>query len=242
MDRILNKKVGTTLFVVTISLLMVLGIVSPAFADPDTYTPAFHDSYVSSANPNTNYGSAVSLYVEDNGHRRWTYLKFDISPWPCGTIIWVWLVGHVKGNSEDPPGLRVYAHACRDDSWDENTITWNNRPTKEESLTYCTVGPECSFPVWQSEELTDYVRAECYEDHIVTIVLACDGYTGWREFHSKEFGSFELNWGTHRVGGVLAPINKLGLLAPYIGLTSTIVVATAATAIYARRVKRRKQK
>ena len=44
------------------------------------------------------------------------------------------------------------------------------------------------------------------------------------------------------VGGVWIPVDKLGLLAPYIGLASTIIAATAATAIYARRVKRRKQK
>jgi len=49
------------------------------------------------------------------------------------------------------------------------------------------------------------------------------------------------------VGGVSFPINvvpvdKFGLLAPYIGLASTILVATAATAIYVKRVKRRKEK
>jgi hypothetical protein len=49
------------------------------------------------------------------------------------------------------------------------------------------------------------------------------------------------------VGGVSFPINvvpidKFGLLAPYFGLASTIVVATVATAIYVKRVKRRKEK
>ena len=44
------------------------------------------------------------------------------------------------------------------------------------------------------------------------------------------------------VGGIRVPVDKFGLLAPYIGLTSTIVVATVATAIYVKRVKRRKEK
>ena len=44
------------------------------------------------------------------------------------------------------------------------------------------------------------------------------------------------------VGGVVVPVDKFGLLAPYIGLASTILVATAATAIYVKRVKRRKEK
>jgi len=43
------------------------------------------------------------------------------------------------------------------------------------------------------------------------------------------------------VGGVWVPVDKFGLLAPYVGLASTIVVATAATAIYLKRVKREKQ-
>lgn len=43
-------------------------------------------------------------------------------------------------------------------------------------------------------------------------------------------------------GGIVIPVDKFGLLAPYIGLTSTIIVATVATAIYFKRVKRRKEK
>jgi hypothetical protein len=44
------------------------------------------------------------------------------------------------------------------------------------------------------------------------------------------------------VGGIVVPVDKFGLLAPYIGLASTILVATAATAIYVKRVKHRKEK
>lgn len=43
-------------------------------------------------------------------------------------------------------------------------------------------------------------------------------------------------------GGVVVPIDKLGLVAPYIGLASTIIGATVATAISVKRVKRRKEK
>jgi hypothetical protein len=44
------------------------------------------------------------------------------------------------------------------------------------------------------------------------------------------------------VGGIAIPVDKLGLLAPYIGLASTIIAATVASAIYVKRVKRKKQK
>jgi len=44
------------------------------------------------------------------------------------------------------------------------------------------------------------------------------------------------------VGGVVVPVDKFGLLAPYTGLYSAILVATVATALYVKRVKRRKEK
>jgi len=44
------------------------------------------------------------------------------------------------------------------------------------------------------------------------------------------------------VGGVWVPVDKFGLLAPYIALASTILVATVATAIYVKHVKRRNKK
>jgi len=44
------------------------------------------------------------------------------------------------------------------------------------------------------------------------------------------------------VGGFSVPVDKLTLLAPYIGLVSTIVVATAATAVHVKRVKRGREK
>jgi len=44
------------------------------------------------------------------------------------------------------------------------------------------------------------------------------------------------------VGGIIVPVDKFGLLTPYIGLASTIIVATVATAVYVKRFNRRKEK
>lgn len=49
-------------------------------------------------------------------------------------------------------------------------------------------------------------------------------------------------FGGIRVGGIAIPVDKLGLLAPYVGLSSTIIVAIVATAITIKRVNRRKEK
>jgi hypothetical protein len=44
------------------------------------------------------------------------------------------------------------------------------------------------------------------------------------------------------VGGIVVPVDKFGLLAPYVGLASTTIIATVATALYVKRVKHRKEK
>jgi len=43
-------------------------------------------------------------------------------------------------------------------------------------------------------------------------------------------------------GGIVVPVDKLGLLTPYIGLVSIVLVATVATAVYTKHVKGRKEK
>jgi hypothetical protein len=44
------------------------------------------------------------------------------------------------------------------------------------------------------------------------------------------------------VGGIVIPVDKFGLLAPYIGLASTTMIGAVATVVYVKRVKRRKEK
>jgi len=44
------------------------------------------------------------------------------------------------------------------------------------------------------------------------------------------------------VGGIIVSVDKFVLLTPYIGLTSTTIIATVATAVYVKRVKHRKEK
>jgi len=63
---------------------------------------------------------------------------------------------------------------------------------------------------------------------------------GW--IGSSPEDSLKADFKQQPVGGIVLPVDKLALLAPYIGLASTILVTTAATAIYVKRVKRRKKK
>jgi len=62
---------------------------------------------------------------------------------------------------------------------------------------------------------------------------------GYPEVYFLKAVFIEYTLPSQAVGGFWIPVDKLGLLAPYIGLASTILVAAAATAIY---VKHRKKK
>jgi hypothetical protein len=44
------------------------------------------------------------------------------------------------------------------------------------------------------------------------------------------------------VGGIIVPVDKFALLAPYIGLTSTVIVAAVVSVVYVKHVKHRKEK
>ena len=48
--------------------------------------------------------------------------------------------------------------------------------------------------------------------------------------------------GVETVGGIQISPDKVGLLAPYIGLASTMMIGAVATVVYVKRVKRRKEK
>jgi uncharacterized repeat protein (TIGR01451 family) len=50
------------------------------------------------------------------------------------------------------------------------------------------------------------------------------------------------SWTIATVGGVVVPVDKLGLLAPYIGLATTIIMAVVVVAVCFKRVRRRKEK
>jgi hypothetical protein len=68
----------------------------------------------------------------------------------------------------------------------------------------------------------------------------CYGYYTTPKDPESEF--CVIKSGVGGVGGVVVPVDKFGLLAPYVGLVSTITVTTVVTAVYVRRVKRRKEK
>jgi plastocyanin len=92
-----------------------------------------------------------------------------------------------------------------------------------------------------------FVTAENQTTYLLSNPIAPNSswsYTFSEPIHLQYY-SFDRLWITGNVtvtissvGGVVVSVDKFGLLAPYIALVSTILVATAATALYAKRRKK----
>ena len=113
-----------------------------------------HDSYVYSDSPDTNYGSAMSLliWITSGGDWQMPFLHFPTASIPSSNIItlailylnyYIWSFT-VTWNP-------VYRN---DQSFNENTITWNNKPGKIGD----SLGNLCAYSVddrWASVDITE---------------------------------------------------------------------------------------
>lgn len=74
-----------------------------------------------------------------------------------------------------------------------------------------------------------YVRVSAYD--------STGRWSGWSQ--SLEV---RITGGMGSVGGYIVPVDKIGLLAQYIGLASTTLIVITVTTIYVKRFKHKKQK
>lgn len=108
-----------------------------------------------------------------------------------------------------------------------NTHVWNNPFDGFSSVDGTYAG------LWDVDEFD--VTSLLLNDNTVAFKDIDDGFT-------ISVAMLIVKYAWWPVGGIVIPIDKLSLLAPYIGLASTILVATVATAVCVKRVKRRKER
>lgn len=94
----------------------------PANATTLTILPS-SDTYVDSANPNTNYGTASQLAVNAS---MVTYLKFDLSSLAGTTLDAIKLRVKTSSNTDAGSGAQQFVKTC-DTSWSETTMTYANQ-------------------------------------------------------------------------------------------------------------------
>jgi len=109
-----------------------------------------------------------------------------------------------------------------DTGWVKSAFSWKAPPQKTEVT---------------SDWLPKLLRSDQYYR-----VAAEDVMKDWQLFKVNTDMSVEPITNATGVGGIAIPVDKFGLLAPYIGLTSTTIVVAVATVVYVKRIKRRKEK
>jgi hypothetical protein len=133
----------------------------------------------------TNFGSDPELLVKlstSASATRESYLQFDIPANVTSAVLN--LYGHLASTDEAKVTTTVFGVAGA--SWQESTITWNNRPVGGASLgTITVVG---MTPAWVQLDVTAFVKSEAAAGHTtVTFALRNLSATAtWTSFNSGE--------------------------------------------------------
>jgi hypothetical protein len=154
------------------------------------------DSYVSSVDPDSNYGELEELYASNRtlfgGVIRNSYLLFNLSSSPSEAIIQsanLNLYTVYIGSK-----IEVNAHYCADTTWSESTITYNNAPQFEKdpisTLNISQIGESIFFDV------TSTVLDALENNKTVSFVITSEERTSsadYAQFRSKEHDEFLLD-------------------------------------------------
>ena len=148
------------------------------------------DAYVNSSSPDTNYGSAISVNVSANSEQDFVYIMFDLSTIPPGASIMsanlsVYL-SSTGGNIYSAD--RIGAYYCSDNTWSEQGISWNNKPSFSPNPTDSwSFGVSYFVGVYKSWNVTADVRT-AQSSGLITEVLKFSSKTGdgYAVFQARE--------------------------------------------------------
>jgi hypothetical protein len=116
------------------------------------------DTYVRDGSyASTNYGTATEMQVRSGstGFTRQGFLVFDVSAYSSITGAKLQLYVGQSGTSED---LTLEVRAVSNTAWNENTLTWNNKPSMGQVLG-SIVASGTGYVLYEFD-VTDYVRDE----------------------------------------------------------------------------------
>ena len=153
--------------------------------------PPIADAYVDSYHSDEKKGNDPSLWVTNYRYSdsSFIFIKFDLSSIPIdANIVSAQLklyAGYVS-NRENVSAHYVGAYYVPDDSWREDGITYNNRPTS--IYNYTTHTGSVSPHSWCSWDITDDVSTAFRDDKGLTEALMWENTNdyGLISFYSKE--------------------------------------------------------
>ena len=132
------------------------------------------DAEVRGSNPNTNYGAAGTLAVQQGSsasNQRWSYLKLDLSTAPSVSNAKLRVFGAV--NATTSTVIQMAAYSVSDTGWSETGIRWNNKPASGATpLSSVTIVSSSTTGRWYELDVTTYLAQEkAAGRNVVTLVL-----------------------------------------------------------------------
>lgn len=116
-----------------------------------------------------NYGGDTSLIVKgstSSGYSRSSYLKFSLNSITNISSAKIRVYGR---NTEGTSGIAISAYSVDNDSWAENTITFNNAPVASASaLNAVSVTDQAKY---YELDVTDYVKSQLAGDKTVSFLI-----------------------------------------------------------------------
>jgi hypothetical protein len=183
-------------FFIPAIVLIVLCIYLPVNTNAQTSTKIIvyptADSYVDSSNPDTNFGTSTTLNVSANTIQTNSYMKFDLSGIPLDATI---LSATLEVNLATDIGLiykddRISVYYCQDNSWGEQTITWNNRPATASSPTSVWTIPIIFYTGYHAWDVTQDAKTALQSRGLTEVIKFTEKYgDGCMVFKSKDGGT-----------------------------------------------------
>jgi len=147
------------------------------------------DAYVRDGSyASQNFGSSTALEVRKStvaGNSRWTLLKFDLSQvTSVGSAIL-----YLNGYAVQAGSVKIDFYGASTDAWDENTVTWNNKPglagARIASFSQAITG---STPSMSGAAMTTWIRQQLAagKKTVSLIVLSPEASTTAATFSSDE--------------------------------------------------------
>lgn len=145
------------------------------------------DTFVANSSPMTNYGSDATYTVDPpwNGptQEKNAFVRFDLASIPSNAVIQrVTLTMTARAGYAYGGNGNVYTYGFSDDTWDESTLTWANKPAVDTTahmgywwLWYNTT-PVDQIGINSSAVLREFVRNEFTTDGKVSVMLRSAGY------------------------------------------------------------------
>lgn len=134
--------------------------VYPITIDPSVQTSVdranMEDCHVSNNYPNTNYYQSYILKSgwKSNSLSNQTYLRFTLPELTSADlIVSATLQMFVRLDESDPTNVQVNVYEV-DQDWDENTLTWNNKPTNSNTIEDYDMVSSNEFVYWDITRLT----------------------------------------------------------------------------------------